>query len=1499
MKTNFFTKIGLCIGALAVASVSVYGAAKADLSITKAASSAMVNESSAMSYTITVTNLSASTKALGIDVTDTLPSGMSFTSGSGTGWSCSGVGSPVTVTCSLAELEKVTSTLLTLNVTAPTSVVAGAVTFSNIASVATSGTDDIVLANNISPAISVTLNRPPVTINDLFNTASHTAVSGNVLTNDSDLDGDSLSVTNTGTFTLSFGSLTIAANGAFTYTPGYFTGETDEYTYTVSDGRGGVTTGTLQIGIDSACTATGLVNAEREFCLRKQTVLFGDMLTVGNTLVVPPSPQPASATQTTYCSSYTNGAFLADTPGLDNQSLYLCSYKQDANLNATTAELSIPTGSTIKWAGLYLQSVVKHSDASALSSMNVKMKKDNGSYVDVGTPNVVNYGSYTTANSTNYDNYSAFIDVTSKFTANSWKDGSYTIANVPVTTDTIQGGTAVIGKYGAWSLVVIYENVSKPLKSVSIYDGWQKITNSTGETITVDNFYTPTSGSIESAVSIFAAEGDKYRSGDRFQAQDGGSWVDLGIPSDNAFDASISLAGTRTPLLTNNQGIDIETYQIGTTGENLLSNSQNSISFKLWTGGDIDYFYPSMLAFSTEVYHPKMCYYENLYDSNGNLLTTGSQVAKGSAVNVKVLLKNDMNEPAEKVMLYKTFNTALPYTPNSTGYKLNPAGITDTTAPVTDLLDGDIFDYSTPLNLFSLHAGTGATYNQGGDFAFGQEALFKYSTTANFDGNTSIAYQIAYTMPTIGYRYEGELAKCVDFNNTFGVIPQAIVVGNMDVIENTSYAIAGSYAAADKNIFTKMVNKDFNLEAVYLDSGGNEQVYNGIIGNKIVNMAVMLYTTDDTCTEEDQLIWRGQIVHDASHATAVVDDIDADTADEEEGFLLTKASPNRKIKANFIDYGTLINNTSDLNCASSSLDSSLCLVPACMNSDTQILNVFPLAEYPYVATCLYGDGGGAAPCDSSAYNGSCGGKKTTISPSKYNNDIGCAMCLADALGMDGCSSDNFSIRPDTYTTAIAPGGTLVAGQEFDLTTVAKGFNNTALTGYNGIAAVAPQTQIDTCAVPDGNLTNSSDTSFNSIVFNGVDTNVSNNVKFGDVGIFDVNITDSTWTAVDSTKTPIECIDGNHTNVADASGKIGCLIKTIISPTVVIPDHFDINGTLTNGSNGFTYLNNFDTNASLDQNISATLNAVVTAKALDINTTTQNYSSECYAKSGNSVLNITLNPSPPLGDLTQLLWYDDNNNSVVGNFAIAGPFSFPHPAARFTSGVGNLNYRLNFDRNQTMVVNPFTMTVNEVNATDSDSVDGNQTLTSNNSAYYVYGRIIPRDVRVFGANTPFTANAWYEVYNASMIGTVALPISKNDANWHTNTLHTDLSDGDGDVTRMQTNGAAAATLPLFDINTFTAGVETYTETAGWALNGYKAHVDTAPWLWYGINALNYVDPATGDTEGACLTHPCFNINVVPAVGATGSAKSTNEATKASKKSDSSGWRSTTDYAPAVR
>ncbi len=99
-------------------------------------------------------------------------------------------------------------------------------------------------------------------------------VTGNVVTNDTDVDtGDTLTVTTTGAQTGSYGTVTIAANGAYSYAlnnanptvQALGVGETltETFNYTISDGHGGTSTSTLTItvtGTNDAPTTTGLVN---------------------------------------------------------------------------------------------------------------------------------------------------------------------------------------------------------------------------------------------------------------------------------------------------------------------------------------------------------------------------------------------------------------------------------------------------------------------------------------------------------------------------------------------------------------------------------------------------------------------------------------------------------------------------------------------------------------------------------------------------------------------------------------------------------------------------------------------------------------------------------------------------------------------------------------------------------------------------------------------------------------------------------------------------------------------------------------------------------------------------------------------------------------------------------------------------------------------------------------------------------------------------------------
>ncbi len=92
-------------------------------------------------------------------------------------------------------------------------------------------------------------NLPPVAENDINSTTVDTPVSGNVLTNDSDPDGDELTVNTILLTPPSNGSVTISSNGTYTYTPeNGFVGE-DTFVYEVCDAGGLCDTATVFIAV--------------------------------------------------------------------------------------------------------------------------------------------------------------------------------------------------------------------------------------------------------------------------------------------------------------------------------------------------------------------------------------------------------------------------------------------------------------------------------------------------------------------------------------------------------------------------------------------------------------------------------------------------------------------------------------------------------------------------------------------------------------------------------------------------------------------------------------------------------------------------------------------------------------------------------------------------------------------------------------------------------------------------------------------------------------------------------------------------------------------------------------------------------------------------------------------------------------------------------------------------------------------------------------------------
>jgi len=160
---DFATKSGLTYagGSMSYAAnsgnITLTGAtATADLGLSKTVSSGTVATGATYSYTLTAQNLGPSA-ATSVSVTDTLPSGVSLNSATGTGWTCTSNGStPPTITCTMASLGISTANPITLSVTAP----ASPTSITNSASI-TSAIGDPTSSNDTASVGTTIVNPTP------------------------------------------------------------------------------------------------------------------------------------------------------------------------------------------------------------------------------------------------------------------------------------------------------------------------------------------------------------------------------------------------------------------------------------------------------------------------------------------------------------------------------------------------------------------------------------------------------------------------------------------------------------------------------------------------------------------------------------------------------------------------------------------------------------------------------------------------------------------------------------------------------------------------------------------------------------------------------------------------------------------------------------------------------------------------------------------------------------------------------------------------------------------------------------------------------------------------------------------------------------------------------------------------------------------------------------------------------------------------------------------
>lgn len=138
-------------------------------------------------------------------------------------------------------------------------------------------------------------NAQPKALNDSVTVAEGSIAAGNVLANDTDPDGDTLTVLENAFETANGGLVTVAANGDFTYTPATGYTGSDSFTYAVEDGLGGLSIATVNVTVTAA-----VANQSPQAQADSFTGVFGSAIT-GNVLTndTDPDSDALSVVETT------------------------------------------------------------------------------------------------------------------------------------------------------------------------------------------------------------------------------------------------------------------------------------------------------------------------------------------------------------------------------------------------------------------------------------------------------------------------------------------------------------------------------------------------------------------------------------------------------------------------------------------------------------------------------------------------------------------------------------------------------------------------------------------------------------------------------------------------------------------------------------------------------------------------------------------------------------------------------------------------------------------------------------------------------------------------------------------------------------------------------------------------------------------------------------------------------------------------------------------------
>lgn len=509
--------------------------------------------------------------------------------------------------------------------------------------------------------------------------------------------------------------------------------------------------------------------------------------------------------------------------------------------NSSQAQVAdVPSTAKVVWAGFYTQGFLKTTQNATVTALNgspTYLTIPSGATIELRN-DVIDVYPF----ATNEYTYATFTEVDAlKGLSGSQVNGWFTGANIKALTGDDDGA---LGYFGAWTLVIVYEDASETLKNISVFDGYKQIGGS-NDTIDVSGFYTPTSGTVNSALSVFVGEGDKNIEGDDITLE-GTSLSSTGTT--NAFNSTVN-GFTTNPNPINYQGIDIHNYNVGKDGDTshpqIIGNGVKEATIGLTTTGD--YYYPSMVAFTTDLYEPRVCYKQEFLDANGNPL---ENISIGDTITVATWISNmkkdasDGNlEDAEKVEItVELDSTNLAYKPGT--LKMKNIGESIYTAR-TDAQHDDTIEYFTDLNQSKWRVGDGANATDGGTLkanGAGEDTLktyvqFQVELLKEGDITIDNIYKVSYENSALQMRIGDEspinIGVCTDINTSLGVNG---LLGAFNVVNEFGGASDfDNPASAQTYLVTQVAGRPFNVKIISLNATGDALAsYNGDVNVSLI-----------------------------------------------------------------------------------------------------------------------------------------------------------------------------------------------------------------------------------------------------------------------------------------------------------------------------------------------------------------------------------------------------------------------------------------------------------------------------------------------------------------------------------------------------------------------------------------------------------------------------------------------------------------------------------------